>query len=277
VTRAQLLAAAAGVACAGGLVDAARAWVGRPRREVSRSRPMLAVLRALGRPGARGRSSRGLGDLLAAAGVRMPEAEVVSLKAGAAVAALLGVLPLAPALPGRLGWAAVVAAPLAGLHAPEIVLRRRARRRAARMDAELPDVLDLLRVAVGAGAPPGRALAEVGRRHPGELAAELGEAARRESLGVPREESLRELRRRAPAPAIGALTAAIARSARHGAPLDEPLAALAADARARHARAAAEAAARAAPKIQLIVALVLVPAVLALVAAGLIPALAGRT
>ena len=45
-------------------------------------------------------------------------------------------------------------------------------------------------------------------------------------------------------------------------------------ARARQAQRAAEAAARAAPQIQLVVALLLVPAVLLLVAAALIPAIA---
>ena len=46
-------------------------------------------------------------------------------------------------------------------------------------------MLDLLRVAVGAGLTPWRALDEVGRRHPGVLAAELGATARRIALGRP--------------------------------------------------------------------------------------------
>ena len=45
------------------------------------------------------------------------------------------------------------------------------------MEAELPDVLDLLRVAIAAGLAPRRALQEVGRRHPGLLAQELKRAA----------------------------------------------------------------------------------------------------
>jgi hypothetical protein len=50
-------------------------------------------------------------------------------------------------------------------------------------------------------------------------------------------------------------------------------AALAADARARHARRLRERAARAAPKIQLVVALLLVPAVMLMVGAALATAL----
>ena len=63
--------------------------------------------------------------------------------------------------------------------------------------------------------------------------------------------------------------AAIGRSERHGAPLAPALHALAADARAQRAQRVRERAARAAPKIQLVVALLLVPAVMLLVGACL--------
>jgi tight adherence protein C len=62
---------------------------------------------------------------------------------------------------------------------------------------------------------------------------------------------------------------ALRRSARHGSPLGPALGAIAADARAERARRVRDSAARAAPKVQLIVALLLVPAVLLLVAAAL--------
>jgi tight adherence protein C len=140
------------------------------------------------------------------------------------------------------------------------------------MEAELADVLDLLRVAVAAGLSPHRALAEVGRRHPGLLAAELRHASARAALGVPRATTYRELERRCRATGITALVAALERADRHGAPLAPALAAEAGTARARSAQRAAEAAARAGPQIQVVVALLLVPAVLLLVAAALLPA-----
>ena len=68
---------------------------------------------------------------------------------------------------------------------------------------------------------------------------------------------------------MAALVAALQRADRHGAPLAPALAALAADARAARARAVREQAAKAAPKIQLVVALLLVPAVMLLVGAAL--------
>ena len=185
-------------------------------------------------------------------------------------------LPLATLAPGRLGIAVLVSAPAAGFLAPEHVLRARARARAKIMQSELPDVLDLMRVAVAAGLAPRRALREVGRRHPGLLAAELKRAAGRNELGEPAEQALAQLERRCPAIGIPAFVAALKRAERHGAPLGPALAAQAAEARSLRAAHRSEQAAKAAPKIQLIVALLLVPAVLLLVAAALIPALTTR-
>ena len=69
--------------------------------------------------------------------------------------------------------------------------------------------------------------------------------------------------------------AALERAGRHGAPLGETLASQARGARLAHRREIEERAARAAPKIQLVVALLLVPSVLLLVAAALAAALIG--
>ena len=157
---------------------------------------------------------------------------------------------------------------------PELVLARRARARERRIADELADVLDLLRVAVAAGLPVSRALGEVGRRMRGVLAGELAAAAARIELGVPRDEVAARLVARCPAPGVATLAAALARSDRHGAPLAPALEALAAEARAEQARRLRDAAARAAPKIQLVVALLLVPAVMLLVGAVLVRGLA---
>jgi tight adherence protein C len=183
-------------------------------------------------------------------------------------------LPVATALPGRVGLVLALAAPVGGFRAPDLALARRARARAARVRSELADVLDLLRVAIEAGLPVGRALVEVGRRLPGALlGAELGAAAARMALGEPRDRALGLLLERCPVDGVAALAAAIGRSDRHGAPLAPALADLAAEARAQQARGLRDGAARAAPKIQLVVALVLVPAVMLLMAAVLLQTL----
>ena len=172
-----------------------------------------------------------------------------------------------------MGIAALLCAPAAGFLLPDVLLARRARARAARMSRELADVLDLLRVAVQAGLAVGRALAEVGRRCNGPLAAELRATATRLQLGATRDAAFTELVARCPIDAIATLAAAVARADRHGAPLAPALEAITIEARAEQARRLRDDAARAAPKIQLVVALILVPAVMMLVAAVLVQAL----
>jgi tight adherence protein C len=215
------------------------------------------------------------GDLagrVAAAGLagRVSAADAMAIKAGAAAAVALAAAPLLAALPPRSILILLPAVAAGGFLAPDLWLVRRARRRARRAAAELGDVLDLLRVAVAAGLPTGRALGEVGRRRGGLVASELRALAERLELGVPRADALEELKRRLPLPAVALVCAAISRTDRHGAPLAPALAALAEEARAERARALREQAARAAPRIQLAIALLLVPAVLLVVAAGLL-------
>ena len=279
-----LLAAVAGACAAGALVE----WLGvpRPPRRSRASRGdghhahLAGMTVLLARIARRAGLRAPPGDLearIAAAGapLGLGTGDVIALKSAGAVGLALFVLPLAGVLPGRLGAAVLLAAPVAGFYAPELVLARRARARERRIAGELADVLDLLRVAVGAGLPVGRAMGEVGRRMGGVLAAELDAAAARMQLGAPRADVLRQLVARCPAPGVATLVAAIARSNRHGAPLAPALEALSAEARAEHARALRDAAAKAAPKIQLVVALVLVPAVMLLVGAVLVQGIDG--
>jgi tight adherence protein C len=274
VTRAWILAAVAGVLAAGGIVELAGAR--RPGRRSKRIAIVgSAVMRRLG--AAKRNAPGGLAARVDAAGVGAGVGEVMAAKLGAAPVAALAALTLLPVAPGRLGVALLAAAPFAGFFAPDLWLRARARARARVIEGEQADVLDLLRVAVGAGLGPWRALAEVGRRHPGVLAGELGAAARRVGLGVPPDAALARLERRCPAAGTHALTAALRRADRLGAPPGRALAALAEEARARQARRAAEHAARAGPKIQLVVALLLVPSAMLLVAAALVPALSGAS
>jgi tight adherence protein C len=276
VTAATALAALAGTLAALGLGELAALWAAARNRSHHRlQRSLLALLARAGRM-AGAPAPRDLAARLDAAGVGAAPPDVMAVKAGATLAALLLAVPAAAVLPGRLPLPACAAAALAGFLAPDAWLLRRTRRRRRTMEDELADVLELLRVAVEAGLPTGRALQEVGRRHPGLLASELRRAADRLALGTPRHETLAGLERRCPAAGVPTLVAALRRADRHGAPLGLTLAAQALDARADRARRAAEGAARAGPKIQLVVALMLVPSVLLLVAAALLPALLGR-
>lgn len=259
-----LLAGLAGALAAVGLFDL------RPQRQRKG-----ALARAITTLGAKVemRASTGLAARVSAAGLDRTTSEIVALQAGLAIVATLLVLPLAPTAPGRLGLALLIAAPTTGYLVPELALRRRTARRRNQIEAELPDVLDLLRVAIAAGLAPRRALQEVGHRHPGTLAHELTRFSARTNLGEPIERALDQLEARCPSHSVPPFVAALRRAERHGAPLGPTLHAQAAEARSKRAARRAELAAKAAPKIQLVVALLLVPAVLLLVAAAMVPAL----
>ncbi len=282
MSLALLLSVAAAVSAAAAITDLLTApRRSRPRRDAAPRMGHLAgmavlLARIARRAGLRA-APRDLDARLAAAGAPLGfgAADIVALKGAAAVGALLCALTLHGVLPGRLGLVVLLAAPAAGYVAPELVLARRSRARERRIADELADVLDLLRVAVGAGLPVGRAIGEVGRRMRGVLAGELAAAAVRLQLGAARREVLGDLVARCPGAGVATLAAAIARSDRHGAPLAPALTALAAEARAGQSRRLRDDAARAAPKIQLVVALVLVPAVMLLVAAVLAQGLGG--
>jgi tight adherence protein C len=284
MTLAVILAALAGLLAAASvveLVQAPRSPRGDRRSELpggGHLGAMTVLLARIARQRGPRRARGGPADLAArikAAGtpLGLGPADVAALKvAGALIGALLA-LPVATALPGRLWIVALLCAPAAGFFAPDLMLARRAKARAARMSHELADLLDLLRVAVQAGLSVGRALSEVGRRCRGPLADECSAAATRLQLGATRDATFAELVARCPLDAVATLAAAVGRADRHGAPLAPALEAIAVQARAEQARRLRDEAARAAPKIQLVVALVLVPAVMLLVGAVLVQAL----
>jgi len=281
VSVALLLAVGAAISAAAAVTEVLTA-PRRPRPSRTAARmghlgAMTVLLARIARRAGRRAAPRDLDARIAAAGapLGLGAGDVAALKAAGAVGASLCAFTLHGLLPGRLGLLVLLAAPAAGYVAPELALARRARARERRIGGEIADVLDLLRVAVGAGLPVGRAIGEVGRRMHGVLAGELAAASVRLQLGARRSEVLGELVARCPGAGVATLAAAIARSDRHGAPLAPALTALAAEARAEQSRRLRDAAARAAPKIQLVVALVLVPAVMLLVGAVLVQGLTG--
>jgi len=252
---------------AGGVGDGAPARFPRAIRVLVALGTRLRPRRA-GTPGDLGARLAAAGEP-AGVGVR----ELMAAKVGAALAAGIAGTLLASVAPGRLGFAIVLAAPVAGFLVPDLWLARLAAERARRVRRELPALLDLLRVTVESAASLGAALRAVGERSEGPLAAELRAVGRQVALGVPLAAALDDLVRRVPLTEVRALVTALERARRHGAPLADTLAAQARDARFGLARRIREEAARAGPKIQLVVALLLVPSVLLLVAAALASAL----
>ena len=250
---------------------------GRAKSRRTRGSRLLHGLAALGRRAACGRAPRDLGERIAAAGHPggLGTRELMAAKAAAAAFGGIAGALMAAAAPGRLGIVLVMAAPATGFLAPDLWLGRRAAERARAVRRELPTLLDMLRVTVDAGASLTVAMAEVGGRARGPLAAEWRAVGREAELGVPLAEALGAMGRRLPQAEVRALIGALDRARRHGAPLGATLAGQARDCRLGLRRSVREEAAKAGPKIQLVVALLLVPSVLLLVAAALVGALLG--
>lgn len=240
----------------------------------SRGARLLLALASAGRllrpPGA----PRDLGARIEAAGrpAGLGVRDVMAAKIAAAALGGGAALPLAALAPGRLGLLLGPLGAVSGFLAPDLWLARIAAERARRVRRDLPALLDMLRVTIGAGGSLTTALRSVGERTSGPLAREWRVVADEVTLGVPLRDALQALVSRLPQPEIRAFVAALERSRRHGAPLGETLDAQARAARLTLARRIREDAARAGPKIQLVVALLLVPSVLLLVAAALLSA-----
>jgi tight adherence protein C len=231
----------------------------------SRSRPGRARLERFG-------GRLGLAERIRRAGLEgaLSPSSVVVAKVFALALALALLLPLVTLMPGRTGALVAALGAGTGFLLPDLVLARRARERHLRMVAALPDSLDLLATVLGAGRTTGAAFAAVARWGRGPLASELELVSRTIEAGAPREAGLELLRKRIGGVEVSAFTSGMERSMRLGSPVAEELRRQATDLRARHRRQIVEQASRAAPKIQLVIALILVPAVLLLVVAVLV-------
>jgi tight adherence protein C len=201
---------------------------------------------------------------------RLPLGAVLAAKLAGGAAGGLAALAAVPAAPGRTGLVVAIAMPAAGFLVPDALLERTARRRRRRLLAALPDALDLLAVSAASGRGPAAGLEQLARAGEGPLAEELRVAVAELSCGTPLSAVLGSLRDRVPGSELATMVAAIERSRRFGSPLADQLRRHAGALRRDARRAVEERAARAAPKIQLVVALVLVPSVLLMIAAGLI-------
>jgi tight adherence protein C len=225
----------------------------------------LAVLRRI-------RPPKDLRTRLAAAGEPggLRPRDWMAVKAGSALVVSAPSFALLASGANRLGTLMALAGPLAGFIAPDFWLARAARVRSEAAVRELPDLLDLLRVSVAAGIAPVRAMDAVAAQFDGPLAVEWRRVAAAVALGEPQAVAIRGMSDRIAAGEVRAFGEALLRSRRHGLPLAATLATQAARAREARRRRLREQAARAGPKMQLVVALVLVPSMLLVVTALLV-------
>ena len=258
------------------LLVAAAFWelVGeRGERGVATARRRLARgAAALLGPESAGRLAAGARDRIGRAGLaqRVTPQLLMLAKALCAATSLPLALAAAPVAPGRLGTLVVLGVPVAAFLIPDLALERAARARRDRVRSALPDALDLMATGAASGRSAGALLAEAMRSSQGPLREELALTVASIECGESQQRALRRLRERSSAQSLGALAAALERSRRHGAPLSRALHEQAGLLRDDGRRAIAERAARAAPKMQLAVALLLVPSVLLLVAAAIV-------
>jgi tight adherence protein C len=152
---------------------------------------------------------------------------------------------------------------------PVVTAKRAANRLALRAERDLPEIVDLLLLATGAGLSVRQAVAAVARRSATRVAIELGRAVAEAERGRRLADALDDVPGRAGEcvrPVIAALTA----TERYGSPLVPALERLAADVRARARRRAEEAARRVPVKLLFPLVLCILPAFALLTVAPLI-------
>jgi tight adherence protein C len=173
---------------------------------------------------------------------------VLGIKATLAAAGVgLGVTTWGPAPTALIGSVVMAAG---GWIGPDLILARQVRAWRRRITAAVPEALDLVALAVGAGLSPRLALDRATVFVAGPLGEELRRARREVALGLPWERALRAMAERTEDRAVGRLAATLARGRRLGTPLVGPLRTLAIEVRAED-RARAEEEARRAPVVML--------------------------
>lgn len=164
-------------------------------------------------------------------------------------------------------FAAVVAAAIWFL--PTLRARRTERQRLLRVERDLPEVVDLVVLAVGAGLSVRQATAAVARRSTTPLGSELGRVVAEAERGRRLADALDEVPARA-GEAVRPLVGVLAASERYGAPLVPALDRLAVEVRATARRRAEESARRVPVKLLFPLVLCILPAFALLTVAPLI-------
>lgn len=206
-----------------------------------------------------------------------PSIEAVTLsraRVGLATAGLLAGLLLT--LAGPAGALVGALAAIGGYLAPARWVTAVARHRRAQIVRDLPDLIDLVVLCTESGLALEPSIRLAAERLPGPLAAEVGRTLRELDLGTPRREAYTRLSRRIDAPALTGFVGALLQADELGAPMAGVLRRQAELLRAGRRQDIREHAARAAPKVQLVVAMVMVPAALLVVIGVLVIQLVGQ-
>ena len=144
------------------------------------------------------------------------------------------------------------------------------RRRQEQIDMELPDFLDVLGVTVTAGLGFRQAVERVCEFHTGPLAEEMRTVLQEMSVGISRRQAFIAMRDRTRSDGVAAFVTALLQAEELGVPLSSALDDIASDVRKEHAQRVRQAAAKAAPKVSLVVTMTIVPGTLILIGSSIL-------
>lgn len=149
-------------------------------------------------------------------------------------------------------------------------LSRLASARQDRIDRDMPDFLDILAGTVSAGVRFRSALERVADAMDGPLSEEVTTTLRQMEIGASRRAAFEGLRDRNDSSALSTFVTALLQAEELGSPLAEALLELAADMRNAFHQDARRRAARAVPRVALVLAMIVAPAALILLGSGLL-------
>lgn len=178
------------------------------------------------------------------------------------------VAPLVVVLVAVGRWYVAVLPLAAAVLLPLAMLGRERRLRQEAISRDLPDFLDILSVTVTAGISFRHGLARISERFGGPLAAEIDLTLAQIRNGLPLREAFRRLEQRTEAPEVSTFVTAYVQAEELGAPLGDTLTRIAADLRHDSAQRQRRRAARVAPRVTLISAVVILPGALMLAIVG---------
>lgn len=215
-------------------------------------------------PSVRSEEQEELRTLLAAAGMyRTSPVTFLGYRALAVLGLMLLWLWLAPAAGAHatLLFLGLVIMGLSGWVFPSRILRDRAQRRLARIDHELPELIDALVVTVEAGMAFSGALQMAGREIHGPLGDEIDLALQEQAMGLSTEAALENMLKRTDTPAMRSFVRSVLQGENLGVSIGDIMRGLAVEMRSRRRSAAEERAHKAPVKMLFPLVLLIFPAI----------------
>ena len=186
----------------------------------------------------------------------------IQIAAGVVGALLVPLIPPGTMVSGPIGWLLL---PAIGFYAPAARLKGAIKKRAEAIFKDLPDIVDMLAIAVEAGSGFESALTIVCQNFKSPLTDELSTALHEMELGLPRKQALQEMRDRVDIDVVRTLILALLQADALGIPIGRVLKSQAIEVRARRRAWAREKAAKLPIKIMFPLVMFIFPPILGLV------------